>query len=816
MKTSLGISSRRIFVGIALLSLTLAARAAAGYNFATFAGSPLISGHVNATGSAASFDGPNGLVLDASGNLYVSDYSNNQIRKVTPAGVVTTFAGSATGTHGSANGTGTAASFYSPGGLAIDGAGNIYVADSYNNAIRKITPGGVVTTFAGLAGTSGSTDATGTAARFNSPLGVAVDGSGNVLVADTTNDTIRSITPAGVVSTIAGSAGSSGSTDSTGTAARFNTPFGVAVDASGNIFVADSGNHLIRKIAPGGVVTTLAGTAGVSGSIDATGTAAKFNTPYSLAVDASGNVYVADYHNDTIRLVTPAGVVTTLAGVAQTPGSANGVGTGALFFNPAAVALGNSNNILYVADYSNDTIRKGRLFPIVDFNGDGQADILWENTVTGAREVWLMTGATLAGYAGLPTQPTAWHMAAADDFNGDGQTDILWENTTTGEREIWLLNGTNLVGYATLPTVPIAWHIAGTGDFNSDGQTDILWENTVTGEREIWLMNGTEIAGYALLPTEPLAWRIAGAADFNGDGQTDILWENTTTGEREIWLMNGTEIAGYALLPTEPLAWRIAGTDDFNGDGQADILWENTTTGEREVWLMNGTTIADYASLGTVPLAWRIAGSDDFNGSSISGKPDDFNGDGHADILWENTVTGEREIWLMNGTVIAGYAFLPTEPLAWHIVGTGDFNSDGQTDIVWENTTTGEHEVWLMNASGILDWAELGVEPLSWRIAGTADFNGDGQTDILWENTTTGEREIWLMNGTTIAGYVGLGTVPVAWHIVGTDDFNEDGHEDILWENTATGEREIWLMNGTTIAGYAGLPTVPVEWHIAR
>ena len=282
--------------------------------------------------------------------------SNNTIRKITPAGVVSTLAGLA-GSSGSADGTGSAARFCYPYGVAVDGSGNVYVADTDNYTIRKITPAGVVSTLAGLAGSSGSADGTGSAARFDYPYGVAVDGSGNVYVADSGNNTIRKITPAGVVSTLAGMAGSSGSADGTGSAARFNYPTGVAVDGSGNVYVADTGNNTIRKITPAGVVSTLAGTAGSSGSADGTGSAARFYYPYGVAVDGSGNVYVADNDNYTIRKITPAGVVSTLAGLAGSSGSADGTGSAARFYYPYGVAVDGSGNV-YVADTDNDTIRK--------------------------------------------------------------------------------------------------------------------------------------------------------------------------------------------------------------------------------------------------------------------------------------------------------------------------------------------------------------------------------------------------------------------------------------------------------------------------
>jgi sugar lactone lactonase YvrE len=193
--------------------------------------------------------------------------------------------------------------------LAVDIAGNVYVADTDNNTIRKVTPTGAVTTLAGLAGSSGSADGTGSDARFRVPSGVAVDSAGNVYVADSGNHTIRKVTPAGVVTTLAGLEGSVGSTDATGNDARFNIPVGVAVDGTGNVYVADTYNHTIRKVTAAGVVTTLAGLAGSAGSEDGTGSAAGFDHPAGVAVDDAGILYVADTRNYTIRKGYPAPMI---------------------------------------------------------------------------------------------------------------------------------------------------------------------------------------------------------------------------------------------------------------------------------------------------------------------------------------------------------------------------------------------------------------------------------------------------------------------------------------------------------------------------
>jgi sugar lactone lactonase YvrE len=320
----------------------------AGWLVSTLAGGTN-SGYADGFGAEAYFTCPAGVAMDDDGNAFVADTLNNRIRRITPFGMVTTLAG--TNFYGYFDGTGCVARFYAPYGVALDGAGNLFVADYFNQRIRKITMAGVVTTLAGT--NAGYADGPGGTAQFFRPQGVAVDGAGNVVVADTYNNCIRQVSPAGVVTTLAGT-NVAGYLNGMGSAALFFRPQGVAVDGAGNVYVADTINNCIRQITAAGVVTTLAGSTNAGYADGPIGTA-KFRAPSGVAVDRVGNVYVADYNNHRIRQITPDGMVKTLAGTNS--GYADGPGGTAQFNAPFSLAVDRVGNV-YVADYNNNRIRK--------------------------------------------------------------------------------------------------------------------------------------------------------------------------------------------------------------------------------------------------------------------------------------------------------------------------------------------------------------------------------------------------------------------------------------------------------------------------
>jgi len=345
--------ARSVFIGI----LFAASAFSQQYTITTIAGSPGNAGFAGDSGSAvgSQLNFPFGLAVDKSGALYIADGLNNRVRKVS-GGVITTVAGNGTAGFTGDNAAATSAELSNPTGVAVDASGNLYIADSGNNVVRKVA-NGTITTFAGNnstgAGYSGDTG-TATGAQLNNPVGVAVDASGNVYIADAGNNAVRQVGGGNIITAAVG----------------FTHPDGVAIDSSGNLYVADTVARRIVKFS-GGVYTTVAGTGQPAfGGDDGPGTQAALNAPMGLAVDASGNVYIADTLNGRIRKLTPSGTITTIAGTGALYFSGDGgPATQAALYFPRGVAVDQSGNI-YIADTANSVIRQlqGSL-PVVSANG---------------------------------------------------------------------------------------------------------------------------------------------------------------------------------------------------------------------------------------------------------------------------------------------------------------------------------------------------------------------------------------------------------------------------------------------------------------
>ena len=296
------------------------------------------------------------------------------------------------------------------------------------------------------------------------------------------------------------------------------------------------------------------------------------------------------------------------------------------------------------------------------------------------------------------------------DLNGDGKADLVWQNDTSHVVAIWLMNGANIGSFAFLGSVPTEWEIKGVGDVNGDGQADLVWKNARSHLVAIWFMNGLTISSIGFPGGVSSRWILEAVGDTNGDGKADLVWVNANTGQVAIWLMNGAVIAlGHAKFPLAPVAgdwpnWQLEGIGDVDGNGTADVIWQNTVTGQVTVWLMNGLTLVSSVGLPEIPPTyWKIAGMGDIDGN------------GTSDMVWRNTLNGATAIWFMNGGTIGSFGFPPGVPLAWRISQVGDVNGDGKADVVWQNTK-GTVAVWLMNGVTITSVGFPGSAPTAWKI----------------------------------------------------------------------------------------------------
>jgi streptogramin lyase len=419
------------------VTLTVSVNNSTPVYLGTLAGMALTSGNEDGANTNALFNHPCGIAVDSHTNIYVADMYNDVIRKVSLSGtnwVVATIAGLA-GNSGSADGTGTNSRLNAPYGIVVGIDGNVYVSDTYNQTIRQLTPSGtnwVVSTIAGLVGTKNTND--GSSARFNLPIGLAADKTGCLYVADEGNSSIRKMTFNGAywtVSTLAG--GSFGSNDGTNRTAQFGKPYGITVNASGTVVsVADSYFNTIRQLTSSGtnwLATTIAGKSSISGSTDGIGSTARFNNPAGIAVGADGNLYVADCGNNTIRRLTPVGTnwnVFTIAGLAGSSGSVDGIGSNVRLNGPFGIAVDNSTN-LYVSDSINNTIR-GTV------------------VLSGASPLIVnMTGQNVQA----KTLAISWNAASGQTYQVQYKSSLnqtAWSNLTTVTASNWTGNATIPVG----------------------------------------------------------------------------------------------------------------------------------------------------------------------------------------------------------------------------------------------------------------------------------------------------------------------------------------------------------------------------------
>lgn len=752
------------------------------FNFTTWLGRLWSLGNTDGTGTAARFNDPSSIAADNSGNYYIADTLNHTIRKVTAAGVVTTFAGSP-GSKGSADGSGSAARFNTPMGVAVDGSGNVYVADCYNNTIRKITAAGLVSTLAGTAGKAGSTDGTGAAARFAGPYAVAVDSTGTVYVADTWNHTIRKITAAGVVTTLAGVAQSTGSSDGTGTAALFYTPQGICVSPNGLIYVTDTGNHTIRKITTAGAVTTLAGVAGAAGSTDATGSNARFNTPTGITSDNAGFLYVTDARNQTIRGVNIYGVTMTIGGKAGVKGETDGLGTAARFNGPLGVAVGPSGNLVVVDAYNN-IIRYGTLITVATvYTASSPAS---GGTVTGGGVLDIGTNVTLAA-----TPNTGWIFSSWSD------------GILSNSRSITVPSYDSWYTARFLPTIGVAAD-APTLSWSTGGASEWFGQLTTSHDNVAAMQSGAIGVGQtnwtqAVISNAPGSimfwWRLSSAA---GDtlqffvntqlvsqisGNTDWNLCANFLGSTNVYTLKWVYIRNNPVSSGSSAGWvdQVTWSPCTYATNVPQVFFQNTS-GLLASWVLNNAGIFQFTRFIGNTGAWALKTAGDIDG------------DGVSDLLFQSP-SGDTGGWFLNADGSTRDARFWWNIGAWEIKACADFEGLGRSQVFFQNPA-GTVAYWRLDTNGsFLESIPVGNLG-AWKLKAAGDLDGDGKAELFWQNAA-GTVAIWFHNPDgTLRGTIAFNTGE--WTLRAATDVDADGCGDLLWQ-TADGRTAGWFM---TSGGY--------------
>jgi len=492
--------------------------------------------------------------------------------------------------------------------------GFLFVADAGNARLRRVQlDSDFITTSAGN-GVQGSSGDGGLSvnAQLAFPNDVAVDNAGDVYIADTAGRRVRRIDgTTSIITTFAGTgnnpqSGQGGQGDGGPATAADLSPRDVVVGAAtGNVFILETANSRVRKVEG-------PDTAGPLATVTINSGAAQANNPNVtlslVCTDSSGSPGTPNFKAGSgcvqMRFSNDGGATwgPWIASASTAPwilSAGDGVKTVRAQFMDGVGLLS--------AGTSTDSIILNTLLPLAsnDFNADNHADILWRHRVSGNNALWFMVGRVASKGPINPVIQAAQIIQGIGDFDGDFHVDIFWRNTNLGSNSIWLMNGRTPSTGPISATAP-SWVIGGVGDFDGDGMADILWRNGVDGRNSIWLMNGRTVSFGATIQVANLNIVIAGVADFDGNGTADILWRNLVNGVNPLWLMNGRTPSFGTTSQVANLDLAVVQTSDFDGDGMADILWRNFTTGSNSIWLMNGRTASFGATSPVADLNWEV------------------------------------------------------------------------------------------------------------------------------------------------------------------------------------------------------------------
>ncbi|MBV6342832.1 InlB B-repeat-containing protein [Candidatus Magnetobacterium casense] len=713
--------------------------------------------------------------------------------------------------------------FFGPSGVAVDSAGNVYVADTNNDRIQKFDSNGTFITKWGSLGAG--------AGQFNTPIGVAVDSAGNVYVADFSNHRIQKFAPPASTPTPTPTSTPppNDTVYYTLTVSKVGTGSGSVAGSpmqltwSGNTGVVTRPEHSVQVItAAASGNSTFAGWSG-----DCSGTAATCVMPMTknLSVTATFNLPLKTL--TVTRAGTGNGTVTaspgTLTwsgntGTAEYPDAATVVtltaatSDGSTFTGWTGDCSGTNTTCTVTMSKAVNVTATFTLVPkplktlTVTRAGTGNGTVTvspgtltWSGN-TGTTEYPDSTVVTLTATASFDSIFAGW----GGDCSGTTPTCTVTMSKAVNVTAIFGLTRTLTInitgdgeGSVTASNGIIFWNFKTGTALYGDGTEVTLTGTPIPGSGSMFMgwtgcdsTNGPQcvvkITGSRAVTA---MFHIGVKDDFDADGRSDIFLQDSSSGDTAIWFMNGINIVSKAY-PANGVSgeWRFLARGEFDGNDRSDIVWQHTN-GDVVVWSMDGARIAatDYVANG-VPSEWQFKGIGDFNG------------DDKSDILWQH-INGDVVIWLMNGAYIVARAYVERGiPSVWQIRGVGNFDGDGKADILWQDDS-GDLSIWFMDGSGVKskDYLEHAVAA-NWQIKAVAGFNGDGMADILWQDSSTGDVAVWLVNGASVITRSFISrALPGNWQLKDTGDYDGDGIYDMLWQDSSTGDVVVWFMDGTGI-----------------